>query len=625
MFLFDRIDFIALVGLWVQTFVAWVFVAILGRLGRSEAWTGPHRSFYYAFLALSAALSIMSVRFFRTHDAGPIDPWVDGGLGVTLAYSVYLVLKAAFGFLIVRACHDLAGQTIGPRIRLAFVVITALLAVAPVFVPNVTHLLIVQAPVMIGCATLALRTHSTLAGDEEGRRLVRHALIGLIASWSLHAISAMGVTRFPVLRVPLAFNSLIDLAVQLTLGVGLIVSTLQDSHRRMRQAEQQRERLELELARDSKLRALGTLVSGVAHEINNPLTVILGYAELLGNSPGSSEATRTIAEQARRCRDIVRNLSALAGQTMKSKRPIDASELLGRVMRGLDPQPRAQDKRICVEVEPGLQLVADCTGMEQVLSNIIANALDACRPGGEVSIEARTHDDGVELSITDDGPGIPREVRERLFEPFFTTKAPGHGTGLGLAIAHAIVQGHGGKIEVHDRARGSGTRFAVWLPKAAVENYTPETRPPVTPRRLRRLSVLDDDNAVRSVLRHQAELRGWIVAEFPSAESALDQVELLERSDAILCDLRMPGRGGVGIHDQLEAGNPYLLNRMVFATGDLASADAVRFSRRCRRPLIEKPFDFEELFASLDEVAHAHDSAHGSASGFASDDPAAHS
>jgi len=602
MFLFDRIDFVALTGLWVQAFVAWVFVAILGALRRREPAAMALGSFHRAFLALAAALTILSVRFFSAHDLGVTPQWADGEWPVTAAYMAYTALKAVFALYLVRGCYELAGRAPSPRLARVWWPAIVTLGLAPLLIEEISPLLVVQAPAIATSAYSALRVLRRERVEEQGLRLVRLSLRWLFATWCLHALVASLATWVPSLAFVLSLNSLFDLAVQLMLGVGLVVSTLQDSQRRMRVAEVGRERLERELARNERLRALGTLVSGVAHELNNPLTVILGYAELLRSTPQVADTAQIIEEQAERCRGIVRSLSALAGHSTQSLEELDVRELVERVVRGVTHHERARAKHIAIEVDAALRLRADRIGLEQVLANLIANALDASPPGATVTVRAGRLPNEVELRVDDEGPGVPAALRERLFEPFFTTKRPGQGMGLGLAIAHSIVRGHGGSIRVEEGAGGRGASFRVLIPDAVPPPSAASSRSPRTPTS-RRLLVLDDDSAVRSVLRRQAEHRGWTVEEFDRAEAVLTSHLPLSQFDVLLCDLRMPGMGGVGLHDHLEREDPELLARTVFATGDLASVDAVRFSKRCRQPLVEKPFVFDVLFDVLEACA----------------------
>jgi len=605
MFLLQRIDLIALMGLFVQAFVAWVFVAILARVRRGESTMLAFRDFHHAFLALAISLTVLSVRFFQTHELrDPDSTWSEGGPAATACYILYLGLKALFGLLLVRGSYLLAGRESPRWLSRAWWPVVVLTTSLPLWTPNIVTLLVAQAPLMIACSIAALLVLPRPAAAGSGLQLVRLALMGTAAAWCVHALAASLFEVFPLLRYALALNSFVDLAVQLALGTGLLVSLLQAAHQRLSAAEQERAQLQRRLDRDEKLRALGTLVSGVAHELNNPLTVIMGYAEMLSTPGREHAAARIVGEQAERCRVIVRSLSALAGQVKHRPQELLAEELVERVLRGLAPKASPEGRRVRVEPIGELRLHADRVGMEQVLTNLILNALQASPPRGEVLVRASARPEGIEFRVSDGGPGVPQELRSRLFEPFFTTKEPGQGTGLGLSIADAIVREHGGTITIEDAPAGRGACFCVLIPHAPRASV-PESAPATPPRCAGRLLIVDDDAAVRSVLRLQAERRGWSVSECDRAEGVLSPAAWLSEADAVLCDLRMPGIGGIGLHDRLAREDPQALERIVFVTGDLASEESARFSQRCKHPLIAKPFDFDELFAIVARVARA--------------------
>ncbi|MFT4538201.1 MAG: CheY-like chemotaxis protein [Planctomycetota bacterium] len=168
-----------------------------------------------------------------------------------------------------------------------------------------------------------------------------------------------------------------------------------------------------------------------------------------------------------------------------------------------------------------------------------------------------------------------------------------------MSIAHAIVRAHGGSIDVENSASGTGCLFRALLPvlqskgQAAPENAEPQ---PLN----QTLFVIDDDQAVRGIVRRQAQRRGWTVHEASSAEDALGtQLETLEASSAVLCDMKMPGMGGVGFYDRLCQDRPHLVQRIVFYTGDFASHASIAFAKRSMRPLLPKPLDFDEMFMHL--------------------------
>ncbi len=596
-FLLRVLDLLALVGLFVQAFVAWVFVALFASIRRRVPQTA-FRTFLWAFVALAVALSAMSARFFRAHDvASSYQVWVDGQPLPVLCYALYTALKFLFGALLVRGSLELGGRS-EPRWHApARAALVAAGAAAPLVLPAVDDLLVLQAPVMVACALLALRALRDLGG-EAGLAILRLSLVGLAVSWTVHALAVLESQR-PVAHVLLSLNSFLDLGVQLLLGAGLVVGLLQDAHRRLLDAERERERLAREIERGERLRALGTVVSGVAHELNNPLTVILAYAEELERREASRVEAAIVVEQAERCRGIVRNLSALAGQSVHPREELDLEDLVRRVARGL-AGARAGDAAERVRIEPmhGLRLAADRIGLEQVLANLLSNALDAGAPAGRVTVGARVEGGEVVLRVTDEGPGVPDELRERIFEPFFTTKAPGRGTGLGLSIAHGIVRGHRGTISVTSRPEG-GAAFVVRLPHehAGLLPQRPAPAPPAG----ERLLVVDDEPSLRSLVRRMAERRGWAVTEASSAEEALALP--LEGVGAVLCDLRMPGIGGAGFCERLRAREPALSERVVYVTGDPYAPEAVAFQHRCGRPLLHKPFEEAELFDLLAEAA----------------------
>lgn len=602
MFLLKSIDLIALIGLFVQAFLAWVLVAMLARVRRDESGTSAFADFFKSFVALSFALSVVSVRFFQTHDMGPEQAaWEDGAWAASTAYTLYGGSKAVFAWLLVRGMYGLAGLQAPVWLRTAGVAAMVWMGVVPWIVVGIDDLLLCQAPVMIVAALVAVRVLPRGAGIGSGLTLLRVAMWGLAVSWVVHSIAVLLRPHWHAMRYVLAMNSFVDLAVQVMLGTGLIVTLLQDASARVRAAERERERMQREVERDAKLRALGTLVSGVAHELNNPLTVILGHVDLL-DGPERTEAARIVGEQAERCRAIVGNLSALAGQRRGAMEEVSARELVDRVARGLRIDLTENAPLLCLAPVPDLRFVADRVGMEQVLTNLVVNALQASPPRGEVTVSVAQVGEHVEFAVADQGTGVPLELRDRLFEPFFTTKAPGKGTGLGLAIVHSIVRAHGGSIAIEDAEGGRGARFVVRVPLAGRAAASAPVRAPAPTPTASRLLLVDDDRAVRTAIRRQAERRGWRVVEADSAEQALAQSPRFQDVDAVLCDLRMPGMGGIGLHDRLHREDQAALRRVVFATGDLASSDSAAFSQRCTQPLVEKPFDFGELFALLSRV-----------------------
>ncbi|HEV8613787.1 MAG TPA: ATP-binding protein, partial [Gemmatimonadales bacterium] len=408
------------------------------------------------------------------------------------------------------------------------------------------------------------------------------------------------------------------------------VLILRDRTQRAR-LEEERERMQAQLAQAARLETIGRMISGVAHELNNPLTAILAFAQDLLSQPrtaADSEALHTIVQQSQRCRAIVQDLLTFARTKREDRQLVALREIVARVRPAFERLAAAESVRLEVRVSDNLPPIhANPAAMEQVLTNLLSNAFQAAGPGGWVAVSARVVGERIALLIEDDGPGIPADVLPRLFEPFFTTKASGQGTGLGLSVSHGIVEQHGGVLHAENRAEPPpgmhGARFSVLLPfldrRAASRTQTIELpRADLLPRPAateagggRRVLVVDDEAAIRTAIRRYLERRGWRVAEARNGREALEQLGLdapgvLPRSDAydaIISDLRMPGVSGMEIHDRLAAVDPAGLRKLIVISGDTASAEIAEFLGRLRQPIIQKPFDMRTLADLLDRLA----------------------
>lgn len=236
------------------------------------------------------------------------------------------------------------------------------------------------------------------------------------------------------------------------------VTHLRDTEQALRQAE--------------KLASVGQLISGVAHELNNPLSAILLFAEelLCSERPADEvEALSIIVQQARRSRGIVRDLLAFVRSREVARAPVCPNALLDRIGRTLQPQIQQIGAALHVSVSGAEPIHVDHSGIEQVVTNLVVNAAQAAGAGGNVWVRGLEEPGGYLIEVTDDGPGIPRDALARIFDPFFTTKPMGQGTGLGLSVSMGIVQQHGGTIvaENRDARDGGGARLSVRLPSPA--------------------------------------------------------------------------------------------------------------------------------------------------------------
>ncbi|HET7585775.1 MAG TPA: PAS domain S-box protein [Gemmatimonadaceae bacterium] len=373
------------------------------------------------------------------------------------------------------------------------------------------------------------------------------------------------------------------------------------------------------LRESEKLAAVGQLVSGVAHELNNPLAAILHFVEDLltdQRSTSDAEALTVIRDQAQRSRAIVRDLLAFARNREEQREQLNALGVLERCARALQPVVEAHGATLHVLLANDLPVVEiDRAGIEQVITNLVANAAHAAGQGGTVTLRAHRQGTVCEVLVEDTGPGLSDDLLPRIFEPFFTTKPTGEGTGLGLSVSLGIVQQHGGTISAENisHTSGHGARFVVRLPAAEVDaaaapasapasTRTPERDEPRGSESERpRVLLVDDEDSIRSALRRYFTRRGWDVMEASDGEAAL---AILSTPGAardfavIIADLRMPGVSGIELHDRLLAASPEILDRVILSTGDVASAEARTFIARTRCTVLEKPF----ALSTLDET-----------------------
>jgi len=230
------------------------------------------------------------------------------------------------------------------------------------------------------------------------------------------------------------------------------------------------EHSQAQLLQSEKIASLGRLAAGVAHEINNPLAGILIFAELLQRDldpqgPGQQNVEEIIA-QTLRCQQIVTRLLEFSRQALGEKTLFNANQTIVRCVDLLAHQASFHNIEIILNLDPELpQVIGDPGQMQQVFTNLLLNAADAMNHQGKITVTSRPAppNEGIILTFTDTGCGIPSDIREKIFEPFFTTKAPGKGTGLGLSIVYGVIQRHGGSVEVHSPLEG-GTVFTIRLP-----------------------------------------------------------------------------------------------------------------------------------------------------------------
>jgi PAS domain S-box-containing protein len=383
-------------------------------------------------------------------------------------------------------------------------------------------------------------------------------------------------------------------------------------------------RLEEQLIQAEKLAAMGQMLAGVAHELNNPLTAILGVTELLRERPGLEDTTKRQLDlthrQARRAARIVQNLLEFSRPAAPQKNPLDVNSLVERTLQLHEHSLRRNSVEVDFQPYSGLPaVIGDANQLIQVFLNLISNAEHAIREVRETGrIQIRIGRFGGQISVTvqDDGVGIIPEALPRLFDPFYTTKRPGGGTGLGLSICMSIIREHGGAIDVESLPAG-GSAFSVFLPVAPASEQPamlapvdkeplPAERPPASSDLLkgRSVLVLDDEESIRMLLDEGLSARGLQV---DCAATPAEAIELAGRRTyhAVLCDLNLSQGGSAATMDGREAARQILAaagsNKpaIVFMTGDMVETGDSNpgDSRR-----LQKPFRVSEVVAVLREV-----------------------
>ncbi|MDB4883051.1 MAG: hypothetical protein JWL95_1817, partial [Gemmatimonadetes bacterium] len=365
--------------------------------------------------------------------------------------------------------------------------------------------------------------------------------------------------------------------------------------------------MRVRLMESDRLAAVGELVAGVAHEVNNPLSSISAFAQLLLRdgtlTTSQRESVDVIRAETMRASQVVKDLLAFARRSEPQRVPIDLNGVVARTLRMRQYQFVESSVRVEQNLAPDLPAVlGDARQLQQVCLNLITNAVQAMaiRGGGILELRTALLEQTVVLDIQDSGPGISTSARAHIFEPFFTTKNEGEGTGLGLSVSYGIVSAHGGKIEVISTGT-EGTTFRVALPAArarADERHTPIEGMPAlrSPIAGIRLLFVDDEPSLRSGMEAFGRMRGFTVV------TAADGIEGLAHTrsigvDAVVCDLRMPGMDGYAFHEQLRAERPGLAARTVFVTGDVVMTGAR--GSVSRQPIITKPFSFDRIEEAL--------------------------
>ena len=357
-----------------------------------------------------------------------------------------------------------------------------------------------------------------------------------------------------------------------------------------------------QLLQADKLKALGTLLSSMAHELNNPLTTILMSAQFLQRDdrlPDSVVKRLEVVEiESARAARIIRDLLLFARRRDAERSSVDFAEVLDSTLTLHTPEFELHAIRVVRHVEEGLPTIwGDANQLQQVLLNLFTNAVHAmynAHERGTLTVRLRRSGKGLSLQVEDDGPGISVEHLGRIFDPFFTTKPVGEGTGLGLSLSLGIVQAHGGRMRAENLI-GGGTRISIWLPLVEVGE------PSVDVVTRARILVVDDNGSVRNAI---GDVLATVGHDVKVAASSKEAIEYLGQSpfDVVVLDLRLPDVDGRRVWHWILSDRPAMSARVLFTTGDVLSAEIEAFLQASGRPVLAKPLTVAQIRTAVQDL-----------------------
>ena len=439
----------------------------------------------------------------------------------------------------------------------------------------------------------------------------RAALIGRLAS--------DGAVNDYLLRLRRADNSAVW--IELTAradssdeGNGLRIEGLMRDVSERKKLDDETRDIYHQLLQAEKMAALGQTISGVAHELNNPLATILSWAERLSQKPTQDDSVRrgleTILNESERAARIVRNLLTFARKRQTTRAMVDINHVVRETLALRAYDQRVSNISVLDALAAGLpQVFADGHQVQQVLLNLVINAEQAMLSahGRGILVVRSWHNadqESVILEINDDGPGIPEEVQPKIFDPFFTTKEVGQGTGLGLTVAYAIVQEHGGRIRLESLPE-RGASFFVELPVSGKLSASVAHRPPAPSRGMVGASILlvEDESALATAVMDALIDEGYLADWASDGDQALERVTR-KPYDLVICDLKMPKRDGIAFYKALADSVPSMSKRVLFVTGDVAGTTAEQFLNESGCRWLAKPFRLGDLLRTVrDELS----------------------
>ncbi len=393
-------------------------------------------------------------------------------------------------------------------------------------------------------------------------------------------------------------------------GKKLALSVARDITER-KQMEVERKEMEQKAQLASRLASVGEMASGVAHEINNPLVGVIGFAQLLMERKDLPDDIRAqlemIYDGGQRVASIVKRLLSFARQRKPERTYVDIDQIIEATLKMRAYEMRTASIKVITQLDPELHwTMADAGQLHQVFLNLIINAereMSLAHGKGNLHINTEKIDNTIRISFKDDGPGITKKNQGKIFDPFFTTREVGQGTGLGLSICHGIIAEHNGRIYVRSEP-GKGANFIVELPVICEEKQVEIAEPAEDePEKLTeaRILVVDDEPINLQYLSQMLTQEGHGVETADNAGDALKKIEE-GGYDLLLLDIKMPGMSGMELYKRIQKTVPSLAGRVVFITGDVMGSDTMDFLTRTKSSYITKPVDIEQLKRDIGRI-----------------------
>jgi CheY-like chemotaxis protein len=380
----------------------------------------------------------------------------------------------------------------------------------------------------------------------------------------------------------------------------------------VKKAEEEKHLLQEKAEISSRLASVGEMAAGIAHEINNPLTGVIGFSDMLMERKlpqDMREQVEIIADGSRRVADIVKRLLTFARQHKPVRAMVNINDLIANTLNMRSYVLKTNNINVITEYDETLPLITIDPGqIQQVFLNLIVNAeysMKKTGKPGELRIKTKKLNDKITISFRDNGLGISEENMKRLFQPFFTTKPVGEGTGLGLSLSRSIIIEHSGTISVESELN-EGATFQIELPitESYPEDESIESAPLLkTKENIKKIYVLivDDEVTVRHFIKSILDNSDYVVDTTGDPYEALQKITINDY-DVVILDIRMPGMSGQELFEKIVNDKPYMSKTILITTGDSANSEVKSFIQKYKLHFLSKPFSRQMLESKIREV-----------------------